>query len=174
VSAGLRFGFRLVHYSVQNTHLHLIGEAENERSVGRAMKGLGVRIARGLNALLGRRGTVIAERYHLRIVRDARQARRTLAYVLNNLRRHMAQSGRALPHDYLDECSSAAAFDGWAHGLRSCTQECRARDPCKDLPLGVHPPTCRLLQNEWRAAGRIDPWTVPGHFDDRARVGDVI
>ncbi len=171
VSGGLRFGFRLVHYSVQNSHLHVLGEAESERAVGRAMKGLGVRIARGLNRLLRRRGTVIAERYHLRVVRDAAQARRTIAYVLNNLRRHMAQRGLRLPDDHLDECSSAAAFDGWASARSSATRACRSRDPCPELPLGVHPPESRLLQYRWRAGGRIHPSTVPGNFDERSRAG---
>ncbi len=174
VRGGLRFGFRLVHYSVQSSHLHLIGEAPDARAVGRAMKGLGVRIARGLNGLLRRSGPVIAERYHLRVVRDPRHAHRTLAYVLNNLRRHMAQRGRKLPHDYLDECSSAPAFDGWKLESPACVAACRARDPCPELPLGVHPPRSSLLRDDWRKVGRLDPWIVPGDFESRARVGEII
>jgi REP element-mobilizing transposase RayT len=44
-----RFGMRLVEYSVQTNHAHLIVEASDERSLARAMKGLLVRVARGLN-----------------------------------------------------------------------------------------------------------------------------
>src|SRR5215475_14268804 len=41
-----RFGFRLVHYAVLGNHVHLIVEAPDHRALARAMKGLGVRIAR--------------------------------------------------------------------------------------------------------------------------------
>jgi REP element-mobilizing transposase RayT len=47
--AAERFEVRLVEYSVQSNHAHLIVEAADERALGRAMKGLLVRIARGLN-----------------------------------------------------------------------------------------------------------------------------
>jgi len=45
-----RFGYRLVHFSVQGNHIHLIVEAPDAVSLGRAMKGLEVRMARALNA----------------------------------------------------------------------------------------------------------------------------
>jgi len=45
-----RFGFRLVHDSIQNDHLHFITEAKGRRSLSRGMQGLLVRVARGLNS----------------------------------------------------------------------------------------------------------------------------
>jgi hypothetical protein len=41
-----RFGFRLIHFSVQGNHLHLLVEAQDEKSLARGMQGLGVRIAK--------------------------------------------------------------------------------------------------------------------------------
>ena len=38
--------FRLVHYSVQSNHLHLIVEAKDQNALGRGMKSIGARIAR--------------------------------------------------------------------------------------------------------------------------------
>src|SRR5262245_17245986 len=64
-----RFGFRLVHYSVQRDHLDLIAEAEDARDLTRAMKGLGVRIARRLNASVGRSGRVFEGRYFSRALK---------------------------------------------------------------------------------------------------------
>ena len=49
-----RFGFRLVHYSVQGNHMHLLVEAADEKSLARGMNGLGVRVAQGLNKVMGR------------------------------------------------------------------------------------------------------------------------
>ena len=55
-----RFGFRLVHYSVQGDHLHLIAEAKDRRALSRGMQGLLVRVAKGLNKLWSRKGSVSA------------------------------------------------------------------------------------------------------------------
>src|SRR6202165_1649797 len=55
-----RFGFRLVHYSIQGNHLHLLVEAEGKESLARGMKGLEVRMARALNRMMQRRGSVFA------------------------------------------------------------------------------------------------------------------
>ena len=59
-----RFGFRVVHFSVQGNHIHLIVEAPDAVGLGRAMKGLEVRMARALNKVMSRRGPVFADRYH--------------------------------------------------------------------------------------------------------------
>jgi putative transposase len=55
-------GMRVVHFTVQSNHLHLVVEARDARSLSRGMQGLLVRIARGLNRLWRRRGSVFADR----------------------------------------------------------------------------------------------------------------
>jgi len=45
-SGANRFGFKLVHYSVQGNHLHLLVEAKDEKALSRGMNGMGVRSAR--------------------------------------------------------------------------------------------------------------------------------
>ena len=54
-----RFGFKLVHFSIQSNHLHLIAEASGRVALMRGMKGLLVRIARRLNKFWGRKGRVV-------------------------------------------------------------------------------------------------------------------
>jgi len=83
-----RFGFRLVHFSVQADHLHLLVEAPDAVALSRAMKGLAVRLARRINRALGRSGAVLLGRYHERILRSPTEVRRALAYVLDNWRKH--------------------------------------------------------------------------------------
>ena len=79
-----RFGFRLVHYSVQGNHLHLLVEAKNERSLSRGMNGLGVRVAKGLNRVMRRHGRVLDDRYHAHILRTPTEARRARRYFQQN------------------------------------------------------------------------------------------
>jgi hypothetical protein len=70
-------------------------------------------VAKGLNRLLGRKGPVFVERYHLRVLTTPREVRNARAYVINNYRRHAAAAGRRVERGWMDPCSSWACFDGW-------------------------------------------------------------
>jgi REP element-mobilizing transposase RayT len=106
--------FRLVHYSIQANHAHLIVEAEDKRALGRGMKSLGARIARAVNRIFRRSGPVLVDRYHLHVLRTPREVRNALAYVLSNARRHAARAGRALSRTFaIDPASSGRWFEGW-------------------------------------------------------------
>jgi putative transposase len=86
VSAHL--GVRIVHYSIQHNHLHLIVEAEGREALTRAMQGLAIRIARRLNARLRRSGPVFADRYHAHVMSSQREVANAVRYVLSNYRHH--------------------------------------------------------------------------------------
>jgi REP element-mobilizing transposase RayT len=87
-AGAVRFGFRLVHYAVMGNHVHFLVEAPDRRALGRALKGLGVRIARGLNRVMKRQGRVIGDRYHAHILRTPSEVARARSYLLTNAREH--------------------------------------------------------------------------------------
>jgi REP-associated tyrosine transposase len=70
-----RVDFRVVHFSVQSNHVHLILEAHDARALSRGMQGLAIKIARGVNRVTGRRGKLWRGRYHARILRAPREVR---------------------------------------------------------------------------------------------------
>jgi len=107
-AGAMRFRFRLVEYSVQTDHLHFIAESTDGRALSRGMLGLSVRIARALNALWGRRGRVLDDRYHVRILRTPREVRNALVYVIQNARKHGAWHA-----ERPDPFSSGPWFGGW-------------------------------------------------------------
>src|SRR5438876_8417517 len=107
LAAASAASFRIVHYSVQLNHIHLLVEAEGTRALGRGMQGLGIRLAKAINRRLGRKGRVWNDRYHGRPLRTPREVRHGLVYVLLNGRKH-GVSGRGI-----DACSSGAWFEGW-------------------------------------------------------------
>jgi REP element-mobilizing transposase RayT len=80
VSSKDRDGFRIVHFSVQGDHLHLIVEARNAQRLSRGMQGLATWIARRLNQLIGRRGKVFADRFHAQVLRTPLEVARAVAY----------------------------------------------------------------------------------------------
>jgi putative transposase len=104
-----RFGFRLVHYSVQGNHLHLLVEATNERALSRGMNGLGVRVAKGLNRVMRRHGGVLAHRYHAHILQTPTEARRARTYLLENARKHYGVVG-ADPYTSATALAEPATF----------------------------------------------------------------
>ena len=52
-----RPGFRLCEYSIQLNHVHLIVEADDVDGLSAGIVGVQVRLARGINRALGRRGS---------------------------------------------------------------------------------------------------------------------
>ena len=174
-----RGSFRLVHYSLQADHAHLVVEAVSREALGKGMKSLGARFSRAVNRALSRSGRVLADRYHLRVLRTPREVRNALAYVLLNARRHLAKSlsrktgGRAAlpaPRE-VDPASSGAWFDGWARKVGggavppAAVSQDRARRAGSGLVRGVAPAAPArtwLLRVGWRRHGLIDPAEVPG------------
>ncbi|HEX9602737.1 MAG TPA: hypothetical protein VF973_03225 [Myxococcales bacterium] len=88
-----RDGFRLIHFSVQGNHLHLVVEALDAECLSRGMQGLTIRIAKRLNRVMGRRGAVFADRYHEHVLRSPSEVARALAYVLGNFAVHARRRG---------------------------------------------------------------------------------
>ena len=89
-----RDGVRVVQFSVQHNHLHLVIEADGRRALSSAMRSLLVRIARGLNAVMKTRGRRIDDRYHEHILKTPSEARNALKYVLGNRDVHMDRWGK--------------------------------------------------------------------------------
>jgi REP element-mobilizing transposase RayT len=102
-----RSWFRIVHYSVQVDHVHLLVEANDRSSLSRGLMGTAIRLSRAVNAVLHRRGHVWSDRYHARALRTPREVRIGLVYVLMNWKKHLPSAT-----DF-DPRSSAWSFDGW-------------------------------------------------------------
>ncbi|MBK7398643.1 MAG: hypothetical protein IPJ34_20685 [Myxococcales bacterium] len=132
--------FRVVHFSVQDTHLHLIVEAQDARALRLGAQGLGVRLARAINRALGRRGRVFDDRYHARALRTPREVRIALAYVLHNFKKHQVWVPTVV-----DPCSSALWFDGFRE-VRGAPLAARA---------AVHAPRTWLVRVGWRRHGLV-------------------
>lgn len=88
-----RFGARLIEYSVQGNHLHLIVEADDSAALSRGMQGLTIRIARALNALMARSGRVFDDHYFSRLLRTPTELVRAIRYLLGNAAHHFGSAG---------------------------------------------------------------------------------
>jgi putative transposase len=152
-----RCSFRVAQYSIQSNHLHLLVESDSRDALAQGVAGLSIRVAQRLNAILVRRGSVFADRYHRRSLETPREVRTALVYVLLNLRRH----GGVL--DGIDPLSSGLAFDGWADAVSRAPPTSALRDR-----LGVRGATTWLLSRGWRRHGLIRTSECPAMGRARA------
>src|SRR5262245_55457967 len=158
-----RSGFRLVQYSVQRNHLHLLVESAGKDALGRGMKAISSRVARAVQRAFRLAGPVLHGRYHLRVLRTPREVRNALAYVLLNARKHWRERFGSPPPEGIDEASSGRCFDGWrrAAGSPEVPAESGGAGSRRDSSE-VAPPRTWLMSRGWRRHGLIDPMEVPG------------
>ena len=153
--------FRVVHFSVQGQHLHLLCEAKNRIALSRGLQGLKISVAKAVNKKLGRRGAVFSDRYHERIITNPTQCRHTLAYVLNNQRRHAYEEQSSYPRNRVDPCSSAVWFYGWTVDRPRTWANAPPTDTDEYAPVSA--PTTWLLRGGWKRGGElISPNFIPG------------
>jgi REP element-mobilizing transposase RayT len=136
-----RAGFRLIHFSIQGNHLHLIVEAADADHLARGLQGLAVRIARGLNRVMGRTGKIFADRYHAHILRAPAEVASAIGYVLGNFVIHALRRGESVSETAPDEYTSAFAT--------------------RTGPPLVAPPETWLLRVGWRRARTRAAQTPP-------------
>jgi REP element-mobilizing transposase RayT len=149
-----RGAFRVVHYSIQSNHVHMIVEASGKQALACGMKSIGSRFARAVNRVFQREGPVLDGRYHLRVLRTPREVRNALAYVLLNARKHWVERRNAKPPARIDEASSGRWFRGWKRDPRGPTQSQGNREVAKARTW--------LLNTGWRRHGLIDLGEIPG------------
>lgn len=104
-----RCGFRVVQFSVQRDHVHLLVEANDRRAMSNGVRALLISFARRLNGMMSTRGSRFADRYHEHRLETPTEVRNALRYVFGNHVHHLTQRG-AHPGDVLDAFSSAVAF----------------------------------------------------------------
>jgi REP element-mobilizing transposase RayT len=167
---------RIVHQSIQDSHLHLLVEADNRMALARGMQAFQISAAKHINAAVSnagswwerrrmltkperRKGSVFPDRYHEEIIRTPKQARNALAYVLNNWRKHGEHRRDHARSWLIDPFSTGWSFDGWKE---------RADEPfvwklrASYEPMMSWRPRTWLLSQGWRRHGLVSVYEVPG------------
>ncbi len=96
-------GLRIIHFSLQSNHIHLIVESESNEILTRGMRSLTVTFAKGL-----KKGKVQLERYHLHVLKSVRETKNAVKYVLFNQQKH--EKGT---YSKVDEYSSVLSNIKW-------------------------------------------------------------
>jgi REP element-mobilizing transposase RayT len=167
LTAVMRGSIRIVHCSIQRTHIHLLVEAANQRALSQGMQSFQVSAAKHLNTAVGkmnrgpkRRGTVFPDRYHAEIITSPTQAHHALRYILSNWRKHEEDRAEPVKDWKIDWFSSAAMFPGWAEYGED--EWCLWQGPSTYEPLLVFKARTWLLTEGWKKhSPTISCWEVP-------------
>jgi REP element-mobilizing transposase RayT len=73
--------FRIVHFSVAPSHVHLVVEARDARSLSSGARSITIRIARYVNDALARTGSLWADRWRRRTLKNPEDLREALVQV---------------------------------------------------------------------------------------------
>jgi REP element-mobilizing transposase RayT len=160
-----REDFRIVHLSIQRTHIHLLVEAKDKQVLATGLQGFQISAAKHLNAAISkgrpgprRRGTVFPDRYHAEIITSPTQARHAISYVANNWKKHREDLAAPMSAWTIDWFSSAVMFPGW---VEYGDEPFLWRGPQTYDPLMVRRPQTWLLREGWKLAGAISVREVP-------------
>lgn len=160
ITSFAREGFKIVHASIQDSHLHLLIEAADKMILARGMQSFQIAAAKYINAAVSkqrgkkRKGRVFRDRYFRQTISNRRQARHALAYVLNNWRKHKQHRAPFAREWQVDPFSTAVSFDGWQGGVPAF--------PDSYEPLPVWKAKSWLLSDGWKIYGLISTTEVPG------------
>jgi REP element-mobilizing transposase RayT len=140
-------GVRVVQYSIQDDHLHLMIEGTNAADLSAQMRKLFSRVAMMINKAAHRRGSLFRDRHHRHELASPREVRNALVYILFNARKHTCGDARTVQalFDAPDPFSSAPWFDGWHPEARP------PPEPARDSPLAA--PRTWLATVGWKRSG---------------------
>jgi len=180
--------FRIVHVSIQGTHVHLLVEAQDRRALSKGVQAFKISAAKQLNAAVSkagswweraqlrragrtlvkrRKGRVFTDRYHATIIRSPKQARHELAYVLNNWRKHGEHRKGVARGWKIDPFATGWLFQGWKEREHE-PFAWKLRETYEPMPVWW--PRTWLLSDGWRRYGLIKTHEVPGErFSGPAR-----
>lgn len=94
-------GLRIIHYTLEYNHVHLLVEAGNHEILHKGMQALGISLSKSINRLKNKKGAVYKHRYHFRQISSPRDLRNVVNYILNNGIKHKRCDTRENPYNSL-------------------------------------------------------------------------
>jgi REP element-mobilizing transposase RayT len=94
-------GLRILHYTLEFDHVHLLVEADNNERLGRGMQSFGISFSKGINKIKQMKGRVFKTRYHFRKLKTLTEIKNVLKYILRNGIKHKHSSSLLNPYNSL-------------------------------------------------------------------------
>lgn len=85
-------GLKIIHYTLEYDHVHLLVEADSKAELGSGMQSFGITFSKGINKLKKAKGQVYKTRYHLRKLKTPAEVKNVIQYILGNSVKHKTSS----------------------------------------------------------------------------------
>jgi REP element-mobilizing transposase RayT len=82
-------GARLIEFSIQQDHIHLLLETSDSKTLGRAMRALSISLSKRFTLLINHKIKALKNRYHLHILNTLNELKNARNYILNNGKKHL-------------------------------------------------------------------------------------
>jgi REP element-mobilizing transposase RayT len=79
---------RVIHYTLEFNHVHLLVECCDNKTLQLGMQALGISFSKAINKIKKLKGGVYKHRYHLRMIASSRELRNVLHYIFHNGIKH--------------------------------------------------------------------------------------
>ena len=90
---------KIVHFSLEYDHLHLLVEASNNIELSKGMQSFGVTIAKAINRRCKLKGGVYKHRYDFRKITSSSELKKVLSYIFNNGVKHKTSTSIVNPYN---------------------------------------------------------------------------
>jgi putative transposase len=144
------FEMHVIHFSLISNHIHMLVEARDKKALEQGMRSLASRMGKLVAFCSNKKGPVFKGRYHLSVIKNPTQMKRSLYYVLLNQAKH----SKMLEH--MDPFSSAKYFPDWRRlmgKLWNPVFEWEEVNISSCDEAGLSPPRSWLMRDGWNRAG---------------------
>ena len=81
-------GLKIIHYSLEFDHVHLLVEADDNAELAIGMQSFGVTLSKAINRMRKMKGAVYKHRYHFRQISSSRELKYVMKYIFSNGVKH--------------------------------------------------------------------------------------
>lgn len=92
---------KVIHYTLEYNHIHLLVECNDNRILQQGMQALGISLSKAINKIKRLKGGVYKHRYHFRQISNPRQLKNVLHYIFHNGIKHRRASSLLDPYNSL-------------------------------------------------------------------------
>ncbi|MFA6238714.1 MAG: transposase [Bacteriovorax sp.] len=92
-------GIRIIHYTLEFDHVHLLVEASDKLSTSKGMQSFGITLSKGINKIKAMKGRVFKTRYHFRKLKTPGEIKNVLNYILGNSIKHKYATSIITPYN---------------------------------------------------------------------------
>lgn len=113
-------GLRILHYTLEYDHVHLLVEADNNQMLAKGMQSFGICFSKGINRVKKLVGRVFQTRYHFRKLKTVTEIKNVFNYIVGNSIKHQKAFSIISPYNSLIKITNLEnLYPGFELGIES-------------------------------------------------------